>query len=395
TAGSEYTVTGAGPGFPGNGYWAYRQVAGDFTLIAKVHYDVGSVQYSESGLLFSTDTDNMSGPPHNTAKSGYVNLSLGWQEIDWGWRDADGGATGNENTNGSDESEYTLSVWLKLVRVGDTFSGYYYYGDTPGTWTQVSSSKTWTGIGDVYVGLFASSQNPGVDHTMRFQNLDFVPEPSPQAQADPFTPTAESAIGIGTGSYTTETAGYDYLVTAAGGYDHDGYWAYQKVAGDFTLIAKVHREAVPPLYSRSGLLFSTSTSSADPKSGYLNLFYIYDGYQLNWGWRGASDSTPTTDTFFSLGEGNATDPVWLKLVRAGDVFSAYYSYPAGDTPGTWTEVGSSPKTWTGIGDVYVGLKTGSQSSSSATTHFQNLDFVPEPATPMPASSRATVKDARR
>ncbi|MGB2966517.1 MAG: PEP-CTERM sorting domain-containing protein, partial [Phycisphaerae bacterium] len=77
----------------------------------------------------------------------------------------------------------TVWYWLKLERVGDTFSGYYYYGDTPGTWVQAGSSpKTWTGIGDdVYVGLFSSSQNAGVNHTMRFKNLDFVPEPATMA----------------------------------------------------------------------------------------------------------------------------------------------------------------------------------------------------------------------
>ena len=70
TAGSEYTVTGKGSGFPGNGYWAYQQVAGDFTLIAKVHYDVPSNAFSQSGLQFSTLSDNNYGPPYNTAKCG-------------------------------------------------------------------------------------------------------------------------------------------------------------------------------------------------------------------------------------------------------------------------------------------------------------------------------------
>ena len=108
----------------------------------------------------------------------------------------------------------------------------------------------------------------------------------------------------------------------------------------------------------------------------------YNGYQLNWGWIGADGAVPETDSnFYPTGGGSGTDPIWLKLVRVDDSFYGYYSYPAtGDTPGTWTEVGSSPRTWGGIGDVYVGLKAGSQSSSNATTHFQNLDFVPEPAT---------------
>ncbi|MGB3193859.1 MAG: hypothetical protein WBC39_01035, partial [Phycisphaerae bacterium] len=59
---------------------------------------------------------------------------------------------------------------------------------------------------------------------------------SPQAQADPFTPTAESARGIGTGSYTTETAGSEYTVTGAGpGFPGNGDWAYRQGAGDFSL----------------------------------------------------------------------------------------------------------------------------------------------------------------
>ncbi|MGB2614329.1 MAG: PEP-CTERM sorting domain-containing protein [Phycisphaerae bacterium] len=117
----------------------------------------------------------------NVVKCGYLSLFLNWAEINWGWRGADAG-TGNASTDGSADDPSTSWVWLKLVRVGDTFSGYYYYGDTPGTWTQAGSSpKTWTNIGDVYVGLFASNENSATSSTMRFKNLDFVPEPATMA----------------------------------------------------------------------------------------------------------------------------------------------------------------------------------------------------------------------
>ncbi|MGB2613677.1 MAG: PEP-CTERM sorting domain-containing protein [Phycisphaerae bacterium] len=198
---------------------------------------------------------------------------------------------------------------------------------------------------------------------------------SPQAQAGAFIPTAENTIGGTSGSSVTNTLGYDYSVTAAGGSDQGGYWIYQQFTGDFTLIAQVHFEGAPAAYSRSGLLFSDSSSSVDPKSGYL---FLMPNFNMNWGWRGADGDPPTTDTWTWPPN---TDPVWFKLVRDGDNFYGYWSQSTGDTPGTWTGFDASrPRTWAGIGDVYVGLKAGSQSSSNATTHFQYIDFVPEPAT---------------
>ena len=187
-AGSEYTVTGAGPGWAGNGYWAYKQVAGNFTLIAKVHYDDAAVYSSQCGLLFSDHTNDMIGPEYGSdSKAGYLSYVLNATELIWGWRNSDGGAYADAWTEGSADDAYTSWVWLKLERVGDTFSGSYSYpatGDTPGAWTQAGESpKTWTGIGDdVYVGLFASSNAaPTISNTMRFENLDFVPEPATMA----------------------------------------------------------------------------------------------------------------------------------------------------------------------------------------------------------------------
>ena len=195
------------------------------------------------------------------------------------------------------------------------------------------------------------------------------------AWAGAFLPTAGNTIGGTSGSSVTNTLGYDYSVTAAGGYDQSGYWIYKQVTGDFTLIAQVHFEGAPADYSRSGLLFSDSSSSVTPESGYI---FLLPDFNMNWGWIGADGDPPTTDTWTWPPN---TDPVWFKLVRDGDNFYGYWSQSTGDTPGTWTGFDASrPQTWAGIGDVYVGLKAGSQSSSNATTHFQYIDFVPEPAT---------------
>jgi len=196
-AGSEYTVTGATMPqreWPGSGYWAYKQVAGDFTLIAKVHYDDPAVYGSQCGLLFSTHTNASYGPPYEpTTKAGYLShVVASPNELIWGWRNAndlnplDGIPYDSADAWTDAADSYTSWIWLKLERVGDTFSGYYSYpatGDTPGTWTQAGGSpKTWTGIGDdVYVGLFASSSQSTTSNTMRFQNLDFVPEPATMA----------------------------------------------------------------------------------------------------------------------------------------------------------------------------------------------------------------------
>jgi len=199
-----------------------------------------------------------------------------------------------------------------------------------------------------------------------------------------------------TGSYTNPTS-TSFTVTASNAdYWYEGgreaQFVYKAVSGDFILVAQANWSPVPTVNNpEGGLLFSDSPTSASKSGSYLL--------------RGAHSSGPEQDILGTVVGGtygndhyvdvagsfnpNTGTPIWLKLVRVGDVFS--YSYSTDSTngvDGTWgnnsnTDPFVTTSTYTGIGDtVYVGFAVADTHTDAGTEtmSFTNVDFVPEPAT---------------
>ncbi|MBV9614879.1 MAG: hypothetical protein JO031_05395, partial [Ktedonobacteraceae bacterium] len=159
-ANNTFTVKGAGTDIYGTSdqfNYTYQPVNGNGTLIARVTSQTNKSSNAKAGIMFKQST---------TTGDPYILIAV-----------APGGGTKVQyNFNGSvGGSTYSFpNVWMKLTRVGNTFTAYV-SGDGV-TWTQVVS-KTLTINTSATAGLFVCSHNASAIGTATFDNVSFTPGP--------------------------------------------------------------------------------------------------------------------------------------------------------------------------------------------------------------------------
>ncbi|MBV9257751.1 MAG: PQQ-dependent sugar dehydrogenase [Ktedonobacteraceae bacterium] len=159
-ANNTFTVKGAGTDIYGTSdqfNYTYQPVNGNGTLIARVTSQTNTSSNAKAGIMFKQST---------TTGDPYILIAV-----------APGGGTKVQyNFNGSvGGSTYSFpNVWMKLTRVGNTFTAYV-SGDGV-TWTQVVS-KTLTINTSATAGLFVCSHNASAIGTATFDNVSFTPGP--------------------------------------------------------------------------------------------------------------------------------------------------------------------------------------------------------------------------
>ena len=162
-----WTVTGGGSDIWNTAdqfNFASTNYTGDGTMIALVlslqNSDPGS-GWSKAGLIFRNDST-----------AGSVNVSIvatAGQGVSSQWRSTTGGSSSFSADGG-----ITAPVWLKLVRSGGNFTGY--YSTNGSNWVQVSS-QTVAMNNTVMAGLDVTAHNNSALNTATFTNfsLGFVP----------------------------------------------------------------------------------------------------------------------------------------------------------------------------------------------------------------------------
>lgn len=164
-----WTVTGGGADIWNTSdqfNFASTNYTGDGTMVALVtsvqNSDPGS-GWSKAGLMFRNDSSAGSANVTIVATAG--------QGVSFQWRSAAGGSS-----SFSQHSGVSAPVWLKLVRAGSSFTGYY---STDGSnWVEVSSQFV-TMNSTVMAGLDVTAHNNSALNTATFTNfsLGFVPSP--------------------------------------------------------------------------------------------------------------------------------------------------------------------------------------------------------------------------
>ena len=136
-------------------HYVYEQVSGDATVIARVTFLSNSSPYAKAGVMIRKSLD---GGAANAAALFSEEPSTYFED-----RTTDGG-----NTNHPPSVYADVPYWVKLVRSGNTFTG---YGSTDGTtWTQMGSD-TITMDTTVYVGLAVTSHNDGTLASATFDHV--------------------------------------------------------------------------------------------------------------------------------------------------------------------------------------------------------------------------------
>ncbi len=184
-----FTVKGAGAGITGTAdgmHFVYQPLAGDGTIVARV---VSSSSGSQAGVMIR-ETLNANAADAYTISQPYYSY------IQFFYRASTGvSATGNT------ASSISLPAWVKVVRSGNSFSG---YRSSDGVnWTQVGSSQTITMAQNAYIGLAVSSQSTSSLATATFDNISISSTVSP-------APTITSL------SATTGSVGSQVVISGSG-----------------------------------------------------------------------------------------------------------------------------------------------------------------------------------
>src|SRR5262249_23875494 len=131
-------------------------------------------------------------------------------------------------------------------------------------------------------------------------------------------------------------------------------------------------------FTKAGVMFR-ETLAANAKSAFVLEFPASHGTpdQPAFSYRSQTGGT-TTEVG---GPANLPAPIWLRLVRSGSSFSAYWAADNGDsTHGDWNQIGT-PQTVIMSPNVYVGLALTSHANGAISTatfdHVQVLPAVPQ------------------
>jgi regulation of enolase protein 1 (concanavalin A-like superfamily) len=127
---------------------------------------------------------------------------------------------------------------------------------------------------------------------------------------------------------------------------------YQSLSGNGTITAKIYSQTNSDGWAKAGVMIR-ETLNANAKQA---MVVVSPSNGLRFQYR---TSTGGSSTDVSGGSGAA--PVWVRLTRSGNTFTAYRSADGA----TWTQIGSKSITMTT--SVYVGLAVTSHNNSATST----------------------------
>jgi hypothetical protein len=140
-------------------HFAYQPASGDCTVVARVTGVENCDPWAKAGVCIRETLDGGS-------KHASIFLTPG-NGAAFQCRTATGGTSSNNNVTGP-----CAPYWVKIVRSGSTFTGY--YSTNGSTWTSCGST-TITMSSSVYIGLCVTSHNTGSTCTATFDNVTATP----------------------------------------------------------------------------------------------------------------------------------------------------------------------------------------------------------------------------
>ena len=350
-SGGTFTVTGAGADIWNNAdafHFAYRSLSGDGTIVARVISIRGTEAWTKMGVMMRASASP--GSPHAMmiVSSG---KGLAFQRR----VTANGVSTHTAGPSG------TAPRWVRLQRAGDLFTA----SASPDgqTWTVVGK-ETIAMPGTILVGLTGHSHTTAATATATFDNVS-VTATAPVASSLPSGWTSADIGPVGKAG-AAAFAGKTFTLKGAGGDVWDRgdafHFAYRSLTGDGTIVARVASIAGTEAWTKMGVMMRATTSSSSQHAFML----VSSGKGLAFQ-RRVTKGGLSTHTAGPSG----TAPRWVRLRRAGDVFTA--SASADGT--TWTVVGS--ETIPMPATILVGLGAHSHTAAAlATATFDGVTIQP-------------------
>jgi regulation of enolase protein 1 (concanavalin A-like superfamily) len=218
---------------------------------------------------------------------------------------------------------------VKLTRSGTTFRAY--RSSDGAAWTLVGSD-TIEMTATISVGLAVTSHRDGTLATATFADVDVDvddsggdPEPSLPAGWSSGDVGAVGVAGAAThtdGTFTLRGSGADVWGTA------DAFrFAYRQLTGDGSIVARVAAVEDVDAWTKAGVMMRDGSAAGAAHAFML----VSPGKGLAFQRRLEPGGTSAHTS-----GGSGTAPVWVRLTRSGDTFSAYRSSDGV----SWTPVGS-------------------------------------------------------
>jgi regulation of enolase protein 1 (concanavalin A-like superfamily) len=348
-AGGVWTVTGAGSDIWGTAdafHFVHQTMTGDGVMTIRLTTMSHTDAWTKAGVMMRADLAADS--PHAFLLGTPGSNGFAFQR-----RPQRGGAT--THTSGGAGS---LPAWLRLVRVGSTFTAQ--RSDDGVTWATIGSESIAMGQ-TIYVGLAVTSHESSRLATATFDSVAVSGPPSGALPA-PWMSTDVGATGLA-GAAVTEGASWSLRGAGADvwGRADAFHYAARPMNGNGTIVARVAAVSPGDPWAKAGLMLR---SSLDPSSAHAFVFVTPGGANGIAFQRRRTDGDDTTHT----SGGSSGAPVWLRLTRQGNTVTAWRS---GDGQ-SWTLIGSD--TVLMGAEIYAGMAVSSHDASAPLlAAYDNVD----------------------
>ena len=339
-SGGVYTVNGAGYDVWGSDdqfQFAHQSMTGDGTIIARVTSQTNTNDWAKAGIVIKDTT---------TSGSNYVSIHT---TPGHGIR-----MEYNYNVDIAGASFTFPNAWLKLVKSGNTVTGYDSVDGS--TWTQVGTATVTFGA-MVQAGLMTASVNETTLGSATFDNVSVSQTgastlPFGWSNQDTGTPSIAGSSAYSNGVYTIKGAGADVW-----GSNDQSQIAYKTLTGDGQIIARVTSQTNTNAWAKAGIVIKNSTTAG---SNYVSIMTTPgNGVQMDYNYSN------------DIAGGSYTFPnAWLKLVRSGGTYTGYQSADGV----TWTRVGTANITISSTALIGV-FVTSHNTSTLGTATFDNVSVT--------------------
>lgn len=357
-----YTVTGSGADVWNAAdqlnYYSRTVSGNSIVSVARITTLTNAGGLSRVGIMLRDSTST-------SAANAYIQIGA-TSGISFQYRNTNSGSTAYATVSTVSAPTAANPVWLKLVKNGNNYWGYYATGtSSPTVWNQVGSKQTITlSSSTPLLGLAVCSHNNSVLMTATADNVSITQVPV-LTSADIGSPTPAGSLSYlntyneATGTYTLSGGGADIW----NGADQFQY-ASQSVTGtNATAIVRVTSLTNTSGWAKTGLMFRDTSAAGSMYADVL----ATAGAGVAFQWRDITNGTSYHVGVSTVSAPTTANPVWLKLVRSGNSFSGYYATGT-SAPTSWTQVGTTSATITFSGtSSLVGLPLTSHNNGTLCT----------------------------
>jgi regulation of enolase protein 1 (concanavalin A-like superfamily) len=323
-ANNVYTVTGAGADIWGtaDGVQLVSQtVNGDCDIRTRVTSQTNTNAWARAGIMIRDGT--ASNAPHVTVAvtpgNGFAMTSR-----------ATAGGESSHQAGGALNA--APNNWVRLVRSGNTFTG---YSSADGVaWTQVGSASI-AMASSTQAGITVCSHVSGTLTTATFDNVSLVALPSPWQSSDIGAVGAAGSVVYSGGVYKLTGSGADIWDTA-----DEFRYACQPATGDCEIRARITKIDNTSSWAKTGVMIRESLSANSSHA----MAVLTPGNGVAFQSRSATGGITSNTNVPGL-----IPPYWVRVVRSGNTLLGYHSTDGS----TWTLVNSA--TITMATNVYIGL----------------------------------------